>query len=73
MSDILEQIFTELDGLAESASKLRAAAAGASKQTDLEVAILTQQIADLREKNAKAGKFIDQASGILAKLTGNKA
>ena len=72
MSDVLEQVFSELDGLAESVAKLRAAATGASKQTDLEVAILTQQIADLREKNVKAGKFIDQASGILAKLTGKK-
>ena len=68
MSDILEQILSELDGLGEAAVKLRSAAAGASRQTDLEVAILAQQVTDLREKNAKAGKFIEEATGVLEKL-----
>lgn len=68
MSDILDQIFIELDSLADAALKLRAHAAGASRQTDLEVAILTQQISDLRDKNARAGKFIEDAAGILEKL-----
>jgi len=68
MSEIVSQIFTELDALEEAAAKLSAAATGAGKQTDLEVAILNQQVAELRDKNAKAAEFIDQAKGILKKL-----
>jgi hypothetical protein len=65
MADILDQILAELDAVADAADKLRADARGATRQTDLEVAILTQQIADLREKNARAGTFIDDALAIL--------
>jgi hypothetical protein len=71
MSDYVEQILNELTLIGESADKLRGAAAGAARQTDLEVAILTQQIADLREKNAKAGVFIQETLSILGKLKGD--
>ena len=68
MSEILCLIFKELDSLEESAAKLRGRAGAAGKQTDLEVAILTQQVADLREKNAKATEKIEKATDILEKL-----
>jgi hypothetical protein len=68
MSEILDLIFNELDGLEESAAKLRGNIGAAGKQTDLEVAILTQQIADLQTKNENAAKYINEAKGILEKL-----
>ena len=48
--DIKEQIFQELDSVESLVSRLRADANCASKQTDLEVAILTKQIKNLRER-----------------------
>ncbi|MCL1902671.1 MAG: hypothetical protein FWG18_03540 [Alphaproteobacteria bacterium] len=68
MSEILDLIFKELDGLEESTGKLRGRAAASGKQIDLEVAILTQQVADLRGKNAAAAEKIDSAVKILEKL-----
>jgi hypothetical protein len=68
MSEIIDQIFKELDGLEESAGRLRAAAASSGKQTNLEVAILNQQLVEMREKNAAATEYIDQAESILKKL-----
>ena len=68
MADTIEQIFDELEQITDAADKLRAAALGAAKQTDLEVAILTQQIADLREKNTRANAMIDESLSILGKL-----
>lgn len=50
MSDITHQILQELSALEDAASKLRATAATAGRQTDLEVAILTEQVRGLREK-----------------------
>ncbi len=68
MSDIKEQIFQELAKLEENAVRLRATAVNAGKQTDLEVAILTEQVRNLRAKNARATELIDQSVGILKKL-----
>lgn len=68
MTDIKQQIFQELAALDETVAKLRGAAVAAGKQTDLEVAILTQQVKNLREKNASAMDMIDQATTILKKL-----
>ncbi|MCL2017339.1 MAG: hypothetical protein FWG80_01005 [Alphaproteobacteria bacterium] len=68
MSEIVSQILKELDTLEESASKLRSVAAGAGKQTDLEVAILNQQMAELRDKNARATEFVNDAMEIIKKL-----
>jgi len=68
MSEILDLIFKELDELEESAAKLRSRSNAAGKQTDLEVAILTKQVADLREKNKKAEEHIEKAEKILEKL-----
>ena len=58
----------ELDTLEESASKLRATAASAGKQTDLEITILNQQVTELQEKNAKAASFVVEAIEIMKKM-----
>ena len=68
MSDIKEQIFQELAKLEEGAARLRATAVNAGKQTDLEVAILTEQVKKLRDKNARAVELIDQSVDLLKKL-----
>ncbi len=68
MSDIREQIFQELSKLEEATARLRATAISANKQTDLEVAILTQQVRNLRAKNARATELIDQSIEILGGL-----
>ena len=68
MSDIKDQIFAELTKLEESVARLRATAVSAGKQTDLEVAILTEQVRNLRAKNARATELIDQSVEILRKL-----
>lgn len=68
MSDIKEQIFQELTKLEEATTRLRATAVNASKQTDLEVAILTEQVRNLRAKNAHAVELIDQSVELLKKL-----
>lgn len=68
MTDIKQQIFQELTALEEAVSRLRSTAVNAGKQTDLEVAILTEQVKNLREKNAKATELIDRSVSILKKL-----
>ena len=68
MSDIKQQIFQELSALDDATAKLRAMAANAGRQTDLEVAILTEQVRGLREKNARAAEMIEQSVSILEKL-----
>lgn len=68
MSDIKQQIFQELNLVEEAASKLRSVAVNAGKQTDLEVAILTEQVKGLRDKNARATDVINQTIAILKKL-----
>ncbi|MBO4683634.1 MAG: hypothetical protein J5611_03630 [Alphaproteobacteria bacterium] len=68
MSDIKDKIFQELTKLEEDVVRLRATAINAGKQTDLEVAILTEQVKKLRDKNARATELIDQSVGILKKL-----
>ncbi len=67
MADIKHQIFQELSALEEAASKLRGAAVIAGRQTDLEVAILTEQVKNLRDKNARAAEMIDKSIDILKK------
>ena len=68
MADIKQQIFQELTYLEEAAAKLRGTAIHAGKQTDLEVAILTEQVRTLRDKNARAADAIDKSLSILRKL-----
>ncbi|MDW3024593.1 MAG: hypothetical protein R8N50_02805 [Alphaproteobacteria bacterium] len=68
MSDIKQQIFQELTRLEEAAAKLRGTAVAAGKQTDLEVAILTEQVRTLRDKNARAVDMIDKSVSILREL-----
>jgi polysaccharide deacetylase 2 family uncharacterized protein YibQ len=68
MSDLKQQIFNELSALEEAAARLRGTAIHAGKQTDLEVAILTEQVKNLREKNVRATEMIDKSINILKKL-----
>ena len=68
MSDLKEQIFHELANLEEAAARLRGTAIHAGRQTDLEVAILTEQVKNLREKNSRATEMIDKSINILQKL-----
>jgi hypothetical protein len=68
MSDLKQQIFHELSLLEESAASLRGAAIHAGKQTDLEVAILTEQVRTLRDKNMRATSMINETISILEKL-----
>ena len=68
MSDLKEQIFHELAILEDAAARLRGTAIHAGKQTDLEVAILTEQVKNLREKNVRATEMIDKSINILQKL-----
>lgn len=68
MSDIKQQIFQELSALEEAASRLRGAAVVAGRQTDLEVAILSEQVKTLRDKNKRATDMIDKSLSILRKL-----
>ena len=68
MTNIKQQIFQELDSVESLALHLRADATCASKQTDLEVAILTKQVKNLREKNECAKKLIEKSVSILEKL-----
>lgn len=68
MANIKEQIFQELDSLESLTVHLRADAMSASKQTDLEVAILTKQVKNLRERNEAAKQLIEKSVSILEKL-----
>lgn len=68
MSDIKQQIFQELSSLEDAVSRLRSTAVNAGKQTDLEVAILTEQVKVLRDKNTRATEMIDKSISILKKL-----
>ena len=68
MSDLKQQIFNELSNLEEAAARLRGTAIHAGKQTDLEVAILTEQVKNLREKNVRATEMIDKSINILKKF-----
>lgn len=68
MSDIKQQIFQELAAVEEAAAKLHSVAENAGRQTDLEVAILTEQGKNLRDKNARATDMINQTISILKKL-----
>lgn len=68
MSDIKQQIFQELSALDDAVAKLRSVAINAGKQTDLEVAILTEQVRTLRERNATATEIIDKSISILKNL-----
>jgi hypothetical protein len=69
VTDIKSQIFKELDALENGVANLRATARNAGQQTDLEVAILTQQVKTLREKNERADALVGKSIEILNKLT----
>ena len=69
MSDIKQQIFQELSALEDAVSRVRGAAVVAERQTDLEVAILTEQVKNLRDRNKRATDMIDKSLTILKKST----
>ena len=68
MSDIKQQIFNELAAIEDAAAKLQSVAVNAGRQTDLEVAILTEQVKNLRDKNARATNMINKTISILKNL-----
>ena len=68
MSDIKQQIFQELSALEDATARLRSSAAFAGRQTDLEVAILTEQVKNLRYKNKRATDMVNKSWDILKKL-----
>lgn len=68
MSDLKKQIFQELASLEDAVVRLRGTAINAGRQTDLEVAILTEQVRTLRDKNARATEMIDESLSIIKKL-----
>lgn len=68
MADIKHQIFQELTSLEDAVARLRGVALNAGKQTDLEVAILTEQVRALRDKNDRAVKLINDSISVLEKL-----
>ena len=68
MSDIKQQIFQELSALEDATARLRSSAVFAGRQTDLEVAILTEQVKTLRDKNKRAAEMVDKSLSILKKL-----
>ena len=68
MSDIKQQIFQELSTMEDVSTRLRSTAVNAGRQTDLEVAILTEQVKSLRERNNRATEMINQSISILKKL-----
>ncbi|MBR4507333.1 MAG: hypothetical protein IKP24_02245 [Alphaproteobacteria bacterium] len=68
MTEIKQQIFQELNSLENAVLGLRSDVSAAGRQTDLEVAILTQQVKNLRMKNTRAVEMIDKTVSILEKL-----
>ena len=68
MSDLKKQMFQELASVEDAVVRLRGTAINAGKQTDLEVAILTEQVRTLRDKNARATEMIDESISIIKKL-----
>jgi hypothetical protein len=68
MSELKQQILSELDLLEDSVRNAKSIARGADKKLDLEVAILGQQVAALNEKNQRADRFVSDALNILRKL-----
>lgn len=68
MAEIKQQILQELNALEEGVMRLRSAANNAGRQTDLEVAILTEQVKNLRDRNKSATDLIDRSIDILKKL-----
>ncbi len=68
MSEIKNQIYKELDALENAVVKLRGARQTAGKQTDLEVAILTEQVKALRAQRERAGELVDKSIKILKRM-----
>ncbi len=68
MSEIKNKIFKELNELEDLSTKLKSVANHSEKQTDLEVAILTEQVKILKQKNETAADFIDKSVKILEAL-----
>ena len=68
MSELKQQIFQELNSLENAVLGLRSDVSAAGRQTDLEVAILTEQVKNLRAQRARAIEMIDKSVSILEKL-----
>ena len=68
MSDLKQQIFQELNSLENAVVGLRSDASASARQTDLEVAILSEQVKNLRAQRTRAVEMIDKSVSILEKL-----
>ncbi len=68
MLEMKNKILKELAELEDKALNLRATATQSGKQTDLEVAILSEQVRLLRQKNENASDLIDKSISILKNL-----
>jgi hypothetical protein len=68
MGELKEKILAELSDLEAAVLFQRGAPRDANAQTDLEVAILTRQLAEQRASNLKAAKYIDDSLNILKRL-----
>lgn len=68
MTELRQQILNELNSLENAVIGLRSDVSAAGRQTDLEVAILTQQVKNLRAQRVRAIEMIDKSVSILEKL-----
>ena len=68
MTELRQQILNELNSLENAVIGLRSDVSAAGRQTDLEVAILTQQVKNLRAQRVRAIELIDKSVSILEKL-----
>ncbi len=66
--DIKLQIFKELDALENGVAKLQDKARNAGQQTDLEVAILTEQVKTLRQNASAADALVVRAIEVLKNI-----
>ena len=65
MSDIKKQVFAELDALEAGIMRLQGSEVASKNQTDLEIAILREQVAKQADAQKTAKDKIDKALSIL--------
>ncbi len=69
MIETKNKILKELAELEAKAIDLKANCLQPAQQTDLEVAILTEQVRILRQKNESASELINKAMNLIKNLT----
>lgn len=63
--DIKDRILAELDALEQAVFNLRGSEVASKNQTDLEIAILREQVRKLNESRDSAYKKVDKSIAIL--------